>query len=188
MARKVYEGAKTHGDDSHLVQQMEAWLGLRSVRPLSHLTLSPHTQAPLTTDPILPPLLTIHRPPPTPPLPLSTARRPFRRTQQGPALEQAYYFYDELLQAPASARQPAILAAHGAAHFLLGHVDEAQADVEQAVEAAGGKANDGAVNALGAAAFGAERADEFYSYVFSLSPRHRSPSAAKSPIAQRDVH
>lgn len=36
MARKVYDGAKAHGDDSHLVQQMEAWLGLRSVRHESH--------------------------------------------------------------------------------------------------------------------------------------------------------
>lgn len=43
MARKVYDAVKAYGDDAHLVQQIEAWLGLRSVRPPPLPSVSPPT-------------------------------------------------------------------------------------------------------------------------------------------------
>lgn len=110
MAKKVYDSTKQWGDDSHLVQQIEAWLGLRS---------------------------------------------------QGPPLQQAYYFYDELLLAPSSSRSPAILAAHGAAHLLLGHLEEAQADVEQALGAEGGDTEASVLSLAAATSTGEKGADHF---------------------------
>jgi coatomer protein complex subunit epsilon len=46
-------------------------------------------------------------------------------------LNQSYYLYEELYQAP-SGRTPAVLAAHAAAHLLLGHSEEAKADILEA--------------------------------------------------------
>ena len=62
-------------------------------------------------------------------------------------LHQSYYFYEELYQLP-SGRTPAVLASHAAAHLLLGHVDEAKADIEEAVQQGG--ETDGDVLAVGA--------------------------------------
>lgn len=62
-------------------------------------------------------------------------------------LHQSYYFYEELYQLP-SGRTPAVLASHAAAHLLLGHVDEAKADIEEAVQQGG--ESDGDVLAVGA--------------------------------------
>lgn len=47
-------------------------------------------------------------------------------------LHQAYYFYEELYQLPAG-RTPPVLASHAAAHLLLSHVDEAKADITEAL-------------------------------------------------------
>lgn len=52
-------------------------------------------------------------------------------TQGGRPLNQSYYLYEELYQQP-SGRTPAVLASHAAAHLLLGHVDEAKADILEA--------------------------------------------------------
>jgi coatomer protein complex subunit epsilon len=62
-------------------------------------------------------------------------------------LHQSYYFYEELYQLP-SGRTPPVLASHAAAHLLLGHVDEAKADISEAV-AQGGE-SDGDVLAVAA--------------------------------------
>ena len=62
-------------------------------------------------------------------------------------LHQSYYFYEELYQLP-SGRTPAVLASHAAAHLLLGHVDEAKADINEAIQQ-GGEA-DGDVVAVAA--------------------------------------
>ena len=62
-------------------------------------------------------------------------------------LHQSYYFYEELYQL-ASGRTAAVLASHAAAHLLLGHVDEAKADVSQAMGLEGGD-RDGDVLATG---------------------------------------
>ena len=62
-------------------------------------------------------------------------------------LHQSYYFYEELYQLP-SGRTPAVLASHAASHLLLGHVDEAKADINEAIQQ-GGEA-DGDVLAVAA--------------------------------------
>lgn len=80
LAHGTYTAAKRAGNDSTLVQAVEAWLGLK------------------------------------------TGGRP---------LHQAYYFFEELYQLP-SGRTPNVLASHAAAHLLLGHIDEAKADIEEA--------------------------------------------------------
>jgi len=80
LAQGQYNIAKKIGNDSTLVQSIEAWIGLK------------------------------------------TGARP---------LHQAYYFYEELYQLP-NGRIPPVLAAHAAAHLLLGHVDEAKADIDEA--------------------------------------------------------
>lgn len=46
-------------------------------------------------------------------------------------LHQSYYFYEELYQLP-NGRTAPVLASHAAAHLLLGHVDEAKADIVEA--------------------------------------------------------
>jgi coatomer protein complex subunit epsilon len=84
LANGQYAIAKKIGNDSTLVQSIEAWIGLK------------------------------------------TGARP---------LHQAYYFYEELYQLP-NGRTPQVLAAHAAAHLLLGHVDEAKADILEAKESA----------------------------------------------------
>lgn len=63
-------------------------------------------------------------------------------------MHQSYYFYEELYQLP-SGRTPAVLASHAAAHLLLGHADEAKADIDEAVQQGG--EGDGNVLAVGAA-------------------------------------
>nr|XP_019004296.1 uncharacterized protein I203_03455 [Kwoniella mangroviensis CBS 8507]OCF67757.1 hypothetical protein I203_03455 [Kwoniella mangroviensis CBS 8507] len=80
LAQSTYNTAKKIGNDSTLVQAIEAWIGLK------------------------------------------TGARP---------LHQSYYFYEELYQLP-SGRTPPVLASHAAAHLLLGHVDEAKADILEA--------------------------------------------------------
>lgn len=53
-------------------------------------------------------------------------------------LHQSYYFYEELYQLP-SGRTPPVLASHAAAHMLLGHLDEAKADIAEAMREGGDK-------------------------------------------------
>jgi coatomer protein complex subunit epsilon len=85
LAQGQYNRAKAVGNDSTLVQCIEAWIGLKSgARPL----------------------------------------------------HQAYYFYEELYQLP-NGRTAGVLAAHAAAHLLLGHADEARADIAEALERGG---------------------------------------------------
>jgi len=55
-------------------------------------------------------------------------------------LNQSYYLYEELYQAP-SGRTPAVLASHAAAHLLLGHVEEAKADILEAQQTEKGKSD-----------------------------------------------
>ncbi|WRT67842.1 uncharacterized protein IL334_004816 [Kwoniella shivajii] len=62
-------------------------------------------------------------------------------------LHQSYYFYEELYQLP-SGRTPPVLASHAAAHLLLGHVDEAKADIVEAAQRDGGD-KEGDVLAVG---------------------------------------
>jgi coatomer protein complex subunit epsilon len=85
LANSTYATAKRIGNDSTLVQAIEAWIGLK------------------------------------------TGSRP---------LHQAYYFYEELYQLPAG-RTPGVLASHAAAHLLLGHAEEAKADIADAVGSGG---------------------------------------------------
>lgn len=80
LAQSTFAHAKAVGNDSALVQAIEAWIGLK------------------------------------------TGARP---------LHQAYYYYEELYQLPGG-RTPGVLAAHAAAHLLLGHEDEARADIADA--------------------------------------------------------
>lgn len=94
LAQGQYAIAKKIGNDSILVQAIEAWIGLK------------------------------------------TGSRP---------LHQAYYFYEELYQLP-NGRTPPVLAAHAAAHRLLGHDDEAKADISEAMQGSG--ASDPAVLAV----------------------------------------
>jgi coatomer protein complex subunit epsilon len=68
--------------------------------------------------------------------------------QGGRPLNQSYYLYEELYQLP-SGRTPTVLASHAAAHLLLGHVDEARADILEAQQTENGK-NDAAVLSVGA--------------------------------------
>ncbi|GMK55192.1 hypothetical protein CspeluHIS016_0202480 [Cutaneotrichosporon spelunceum] len=86
LANATYATAKRIGNDSTIVQAIEAWIGLK------------------------------------------TGSRP---------LHQAYYFYEELYQLPAG-RTPGVLASHAAAHLLLGHSEEAKADIADAVGSGGG--------------------------------------------------
>ncbi|RXK35744.1 hypothetical protein M231_06985 [Tremella mesenterica] len=86
LAQSAYASAKKIGNDSALVQAIEAWIGLK------------------------------------------TGARP---------LHQSYYYYEELYQLP-SGRTPPVLASHAAAHLLLGHVEEAKADVVEASQRQGG--------------------------------------------------
>ncbi|KAK4685198.1 coatomer subunit epsilon, partial [Tremellales sp. Uapishka_1] len=96
LAQTTYANAKKTGNDSTLVQVMEAWIGLK------------------------------------------TGSRP---------LHQAYYFYEELYQLPSGRTLP-VLASHAAAHLLLGHVDEAQADITEGLQKEGGD-KDGDILAVG---------------------------------------
>lgn len=52
-------------------------------------------------------------------------------------LHQSYYYYEELYQLP-SGRTPPVLASHAASHLLLSHVDEAKADINEALQRDGG--------------------------------------------------
>ncbi|KAL7420779.1 hypothetical protein Q5752_004731 [Cryptotrichosporon argae] len=99
LAQATYNTAKRIGNDSLLVQAIEAWIGLK------------------------------------------TGARP---------LHQSYYFYEELYQLPAGRTLP-VLASHAAAHLLLGHVDEAKADIADAAGREGG-ATDADVLAVGTSA------------------------------------
>ncbi|WWD18527.1 hypothetical protein CI109_102980 [Kwoniella shandongensis] len=96
LAQSTYAAAKKIGNDSLLIQAMEAWIGLK------------------------------------------TGSRP---------LHQSYYFYEELYQLPGGRTAP-VLASHAAAHLLLGHVDEAKADIIEATQREGG-AQDGDVLSVG---------------------------------------
>lgn len=71
-------------------------------------------------------------------------------------LHQSYYFYEELYQLP-SGRTPPVLASHAAAHLLLGHLDEAKADIAEAMN--GGGEKDASVLAV-AASLGTDGAVE----------------------------
>ena len=57
--------------------------------------------------------------------------------QGGRPLHQSYYYFEELYQLPAGRTAP-VLASHAAAHLLLGHVDEAKADITEASQREGG--------------------------------------------------
>ncbi|WWC88738.1 uncharacterized protein L201_003651 [Kwoniella dendrophila CBS 6074] len=96
LAQTTYNTAKRIGNDSILVQAIEAWIGLK------------------------------------------TGSRP---------LHQSYYFYEELYQLP-SGRTPPVLASHAAAHLLLGHLDEAKADIIEASQRENGD-KEGDVLAVG---------------------------------------
>ncbi|WWC62489.1 uncharacterized protein I303_105085 [Kwoniella dejecticola CBS 10117] len=96
LAQSAFNTAKRIGNDSILVQAIEAWIGLK------------------------------------------TGSRP---------LHQSYYFYEELYQLP-SGRTPPVLASHAASHLLLGHIDEAKADVLEASQKENGD-KDGNVLAVG---------------------------------------
>lgn len=87
LANAQYIAAKKIGNDSALVQAIEAWIGLK------------------------------------------TGARP---------LHQAYYFYEELYQLP-NGRTAPVFASHAAAHLLLGHVDEAKADIDAAKQTQAGE-------------------------------------------------
>jgi coatomer protein complex subunit epsilon len=63
-------------------------------------------------------------------------------------LNQSYYLYEELYQAP-SGRTSTVLASHAAAHLMLGHVDEAKADILEAQQTENGK-SDANVMSVGA--------------------------------------
>lgn len=89
VAQTIFQSAKSFGEDSLLMQMMEAWIGMK------------------------------------------TGGRP---------LNQSYYLYEELYQAP-SGRTPAVLASHAAAHLLLGHVEEAKADILEAQQTEKGKSD-----------------------------------------------
>lgn len=97
IAQTIYQAAKSFGEDSLLMQIMEAWIGMK------------------------------------------TGGRP---------LNQSYYLYEELYQAP-SGRTAHVLASHAAAHLLLGHVDEAKGDIIEAQQTEGAK-GDANVLAVGA--------------------------------------
>ena len=114
LAQTTYQNVKKFGNDSILVQAMEAWIGLKTVCP---------------------------------PSPFFHLEREEANNKGSRPLHQSYYFYEELYQLP-SGRTSAVLASHAAAHLLLGHVDEAKADIEEAVQQ-GGEA-DGDVLAVGA--------------------------------------
>ncbi|CDZ96791.1 Vesicle coat complex COPI, epsilon subunit [Phaffia rhodozyma] len=74
---------------------------------------------------------------------------------QGPTLQQAYYFYDETLLAPTGRTAP-ILAAHGAAHHLLGHKEEAEGDVNAALEVANEQTGEAGAIATAAGVLGTQ--------------------------------
>lgn len=82
LAQSTYQSAKKWGEDSLMIQMMEAWIGMKT---------------------------------------------------GGRALHQSYYLYEELYQMPAG-RTANVLAPHAAAHYLLGHVDEAKADIVEALK------------------------------------------------------
>ncbi|KGB74942.1 hypothetical protein I307_01204 [Cryptococcus deuterogattii 99/473] len=63
-------------------------------------------------------------------------------------LHQSYYFYEELYQLP-NGRTAPVLVSHAAAHLLLGHVDEAKADIMEAFQSKAGQ-NSSDVLAVGA--------------------------------------
>ncbi|KAI9632071.1 coatomer epsilon subunit-domain-containing protein [Dioszegia hungarica] len=96
LAQSTYQSAKKIGNDSTLIQAMEAWIGLK------------------------------------------TGARP---------LHQSYYYFEELYQLP-SGRTGPVLAGHAAAHLLLTHVEEAKADIQEALQRDGGD-KDGDVLAVG---------------------------------------
>jgi coatomer protein complex subunit epsilon len=72
-------------------------------------------------------------------------------------LHQSYYYYEELFQLPSGRTFP-VLASHAAAHLLLGHQDEAKADIQEAFSRPGGD-QDGDVLAV-AASLGVDGAAE----------------------------
>lgn len=45
LAQTTYQNVKKFGNDSILVQAMEAWIGLKTVRPLPNNTLDPSDKA-----------------------------------------------------------------------------------------------------------------------------------------------
>ncbi|WVQ83097.1 hypothetical protein IAT38_005235 [Cryptococcus sp. DSM 104549] len=114
LAQSTYTTAKRIGNDSMIIQAIEAWIGLK------------------------------------------TGSRP---------LHQSYYFYEELYQLPAGRTTP-VLASHAAAHLLLGHVDEAKADILEATQGEG--ARDGDVLAVGTSV----GIDGFAAKLASAAPQH----------------
>lgn len=101
-------------------------------------------------------------------------------------MHQAYYFYEELYQLPAG-RTPPVLASHAAAHLLLGHEDEAKADIADAKGSGGG--NDPNVLAvatsLGDADAAAKLAASGHPYAAELAEKEKAfdEAAAKFAIA-----
>jgi coatomer protein complex subunit epsilon len=129
LALTTYQAAKRIGNDSTLVQQMEAWVGLKTVR-VSFISPVPFR---LACKRLLVLRMHHHR---------ATRRQRPPQTQnwhsQGSrALHQSYYFYEELYQLP-SGRTGSIFASHAASHLLLGHIDEAKADIDEALQRDGG--------------------------------------------------
>ncbi|KAJ9106250.1 hypothetical protein QFC21_001395 [Naganishia friedmannii] len=84
----------------------------------------------------------------------------------GRPLNQSYYLYEELYQQP-SGRTPAVLASHAAAHFLLGHVEEAKADILEAQGTQSGK-SDPAVLSVGSSL----NMPDTYQQLTSVAPQH----------------
>ncbi|GHJ88459.1 hypothetical protein NliqN6_4861 [Naganishia liquefaciens] len=129
IAQTTYQSAKQWGEDSLLIQIMEAWIGMK------------------------------------------TGGRP---------LNQSYYLYEELYQQP-SGRTPAILASHAAAHLLLGHIDEAKADILEAQQRQDGK-EDPAVLSVGSSL----HMPEAYQRLASAQPEHPFVAALEAKSAAFD--
>lgn len=101
-------------------------------------------------------------------------------------MHQAYYFYEELYQLPAG-RTPPVLASHAAAHLLLGHQDEAKADIADA-QSQGGSDDPNVLavaTSLGDAEAAAKLASSGHPYGAELAENERAfdEAAAKFAIA-----
>ncbi|KAJ9124033.1 hypothetical protein QFC22_000826 [Naganishia vaughanmartiniae] len=129
LAQTTYQSAKQWGDDSLLIQIMEAWIGMKT---------------------------------------------------GGRLLNQSYYLYEELYQLP-SGRTPAVLASHAAAHFLLGHVEEAKADILEAQGTQSGK-SDPAVLSVGTSL----SMPHAYDQLTVVAPRHPLVADVQSKSAAFD--
>lgn len=101
-------------------------------------------------------------------------------------LHQAYYFYEELYQLPAG-RTAGVLASHAAAHLLLGHGEEAKADIADAVGSGGGADLNvlAVATSLGDAAAEAKLATTSHPYAAQLKAKEAAfdEAAAKFAIA-----